>query len=105
MVEHTEGKIRDRAYQLWEANGCAEGQDWNFWLQAEQEILGDPTSVATGSEQSPEATAAPPAAKPATKRKTATKTKSATAKTPAKPRARKTAAAAKTNGASAAPTS
>ena len=68
MTETTEIKIRDRAYALWQQNGCAEGRDWDFWLQAEREILGD---AATGL---------PPVAKTA-------KPRVAKPKTPAEPKA------------------
>lgn len=31
-------RIRERAYQLWEAEGKPEGQDFDLWLRARQEI-------------------------------------------------------------------
>jgi hypothetical protein len=30
-----EAKIRSRAYDLWEAAGCPEGREQEFWKQAE----------------------------------------------------------------------
>jgi hypothetical protein len=33
-----EEKIRQRAYELWEASGKTEGSEMDFWLQAEREI-------------------------------------------------------------------
>lgn len=103
MVEHTERKIRDRAYQLWEANGREEGQDWNFWLQAEKEILGDSTGAVLAEPVTPAPApeqAAAPENKPAAKRKPAAKkTAAAKPKAPAKPRATKASTTtAKTNG-------
>lgn len=50
MTETTEIKIRDRAYALWQQNGCAEGRDWDFWLQAEREILGDAAAGCQGGQ-------------------------------------------------------
>jgi hypothetical protein len=41
-----EEKIRQRAYELWEASGQKEGSEMDFWLQAEREIAdGDNTPV------------------------------------------------------------
>ncbi|MGK9066381.1 DUF2934 domain-containing protein [Stutzerimonas chloritidismutans] len=33
-----EERIRQRAYELWEANGRPEGQEFEHWSQARQEI-------------------------------------------------------------------
>ncbi|WP_236898206.1 DUF2934 domain-containing protein [Devosia sp. SL43] len=33
-----EDQIRQRAYQLWEADGCPEGQDQAYWFKAMAEI-------------------------------------------------------------------
>ncbi|SBW00226.1 conserved hypothetical protein [uncultured Alphaproteobacteria bacterium] len=75
MTETTETKIRDRAYALWQQHGCTEGRDWDFWLQAEREILGD---AATGI---------PPVAKATKPRVAKPKTPAAAKpKAPAKPR-------------------
>jgi hypothetical protein len=32
-------RIRQRAYELWEACGCPQGCEKEHWLQAEREIL------------------------------------------------------------------
>jgi Protein of unknown function (DUF2934) len=37
-VSNVEDKIRQRAYELWEQNGKADGREMEFWLQAEREI-------------------------------------------------------------------
>lgn len=76
MSDPNENKIRDRAYHLWREHGCAEGQDLNFWLQAEREILGD---AATGI---------PPATMPPKPRASKPKVSDPMAKpkAPAKPR-------------------
>jgi hypothetical protein len=31
-------KIEKRAHELWEAEGCPEGRELEFWLQAEREL-------------------------------------------------------------------
>jgi hypothetical protein len=33
-----EDKIRQRAYELWQQSGKADGSEMDFWLQAEREI-------------------------------------------------------------------
>ena len=35
-----EGRIRARAYQLYEARGCGEGHALDDWLEAKAEVLG-----------------------------------------------------------------
>lgn len=37
-VTVTEYKIRQRAYELYQARGCQHGFDWDDWIQAEAEI-------------------------------------------------------------------
>lgn len=36
-------RIRDTAYDLWEKAGRPEGQDHDFWLEAEKIVDGEPT--------------------------------------------------------------
>jgi len=36
MAFETEDHIRVRAYHLWEASGCPEGRDLEFWEQAQR---------------------------------------------------------------------
>ncbi len=38
MQTDKDGKIRDRAYALWQAAGSPEGDDQRFWHQAEREL-------------------------------------------------------------------
>ncbi len=33
-----EDQVRQRAYELWEADGCPEGQDQQYWFRAMAEI-------------------------------------------------------------------
>lgn len=41
MDEVTEQAIRERAFQIWEAEGRPEGQHERHWKQASQEILAE----------------------------------------------------------------
>jgi hypothetical protein len=41
-----EARIRERAYKLWEENGCPQGRDAEFWEQAEDLV---------GMEENPDA--------------------------------------------------
>ncbi len=38
-MEHLEEAIRERAYQLWVADGRPEGNSDNYWLSAQREML------------------------------------------------------------------
>jgi hypothetical protein len=42
-------KIEKRAHQLWEAEGCPEGRELDFWLQAERELSDAPEAATPGS--------------------------------------------------------
>ncbi len=94
MTEHTEIKIRSRAYALWLEHGCEEGRDMDFWLLAEREILGGvpmdaaprvkPAAAEPRAETKPKAAAKP---KTAAKPKAPAKPKAAAKpKAPAKPK-------------------
>ncbi len=39
MDQSLENRIRERAYEIWTANGCVEDQADQHWLAAEREIL------------------------------------------------------------------
>lgn len=38
MHTNTEETIRDRAYALWVEAGSPEGNDWQFWHEAERQL-------------------------------------------------------------------
>ena len=66
MAEHTKTKIRARAFALWQAHGYKEGQDMDFWLLAEREVLNAaaPSTATSAPEATPKAAVKPkPAAK------------------------------------------
>jgi hypothetical protein len=55
--EELQGKIRDRAYRLWEADGRPEGTEHEHWLEAERQVMdeegmGEP-SAGAGQELAP----------------------------------------------------
>jgi hypothetical protein len=39
MEQNLEDRIRERAYEIWTAHGCVDGQADQHWLVAEREIL------------------------------------------------------------------
>jgi hypothetical protein len=42
MDQSLETRIRERAYNIWTAHGCVDGQADQHWLAAEREILAAP---------------------------------------------------------------
>lgn len=46
----TQDVIRDRAYALWVAAGSPEGNDLQFWHQAEQELASEPGAAPVSDE-------------------------------------------------------
>jgi Protein of unknown function (DUF2934) len=49
MVERDEEKIRRRAYELWESEGCPDGGAEAYWFRAEREIAGAAADDAGGA--------------------------------------------------------
>ncbi|HZD25678.1 MAG TPA: DUF2934 domain-containing protein [Alphaproteobacteria bacterium] len=51
--------IRERAYAIWQGEGCPNGRDQAHWLQAEQELAGRrrsrTRSAAAGTTKAPKA--------------------------------------------------
>jgi hypothetical protein len=109
MADSDDDWIKQRAYELWEAEGHPTGKDTEHWERARQEHASLKTKTDTGAKsgrKSTKAEAGAPAAKPAAttgkaaaSKVTTAKTSSAAAKpaeateTAAKKRTRKTAAA------------
>jgi hypothetical protein len=48
MDQSTENRIRERAYEIWSANGFVHGQADQHWLAAEREILTASTATLSG---------------------------------------------------------
>lgn len=48
-------QIRERAYQLWQADGCPEGLALDYWLRAEADLAGagDAGDTAAGDDKPP----------------------------------------------------
>ena len=53
MEQTLEYRIRQRAYEIWHAEGCAEGKAHEHWLTAERELLSSSFELSL----TPEATA------------------------------------------------
>jgi hypothetical protein len=70
-----EDRIRNRAYELWEAEGRPEGREVDHWLRAAQEVSGEVAGETT-------AVGAPAARRPRTPRSASTAASPAT-RTPA----------------------
>jgi Protein of unknown function (DUF2934) len=45
MDHSLEDRIRERAYEMWTAHGCLDGQADQHWLAAEREILARATTA------------------------------------------------------------
>jgi hypothetical protein len=48
MDQSLENRIRERAYEIWSANGFVHGQADQHWLAAEREILAASTAALAG---------------------------------------------------------
>ncbi len=44
-------RVRERAYQLWEAAGCGHGHDMEHWLMAESQIAAEQATAQSKSPQ------------------------------------------------------
>lgn len=81
----TVDQIRERAYELWQADGCPEGRELDYWLRAEADLNGEAGAGAVGGlseAPSPSAMDEPAPTRPARARGAGAKDKPATA-TPA----------------------
>jgi Protein of unknown function (DUF2934) len=47
-IPERENRIRERAYQLWEADGCPEGHRPEYWERAEAEINSEDSKARSG---------------------------------------------------------
>jgi hypothetical protein len=53
MSQKLEKQIRERAYHLWLADGCREGEADRHWLAAERELLAMSVHLPQASEKRP----------------------------------------------------
>lgn len=82
MSELPHQKVQERAYLLWQADGCPVGDDLQYWLKAETQLHTETLDGATPVQgKAPKAT-----------RKSSAAPKTAAVKKAATPRRRKTAA-------------
>jgi O-acetyl-ADP-ribose deacetylase (regulator of RNase III) len=61
MTQISADEIAKRAYEIWEVDGCLDGRDVDYWLQAEAELVATAAPKVTGG-QTIEAPAAEPSA-------------------------------------------
>ena len=86
-------QIREHAYRLWEAEGCPEGREMDYWLRAERELqngaaepvckaraAAKPTSSRAAGDSTKKAAATKSTAKTTTKKPAAKKTTAKKAK-------------------------
>ncbi|EKX59724.1 hypothetical protein D516_0080 [Rhodobacter sp. AKP1] len=66
MSDDREARIRQRAYELWEAEGQPAGRDQDYWLRAEAEIADDKPAPAAKAPRARKAKAEPAAGDEAT---------------------------------------
>ena len=62
MDQRLENRIRERAYEIWIAHGCAHGHADQHWLAAEREVLA--TATAALARKPAPKKKRPPAARP-----------------------------------------
>src|SRR5439155_6207329 len=72
MQSDRDARIRDRAYQLWLAEGRVHGRHADHWHRAEREIAAEEAKAASGSGSRQRSAAAKPAS-PGRSRRAATK--------------------------------
>ena len=53
MTDINENAIRERAQWLWHQAGSPEGQDMDFWLQAERELAEEGGEIASNGAEEP----------------------------------------------------
>jgi hypothetical protein len=49
MDQNLTHRIRERAYEIWAAGGCRDGEADQHWLMAEREILQPPVPMAVAA--------------------------------------------------------
>lgn len=69
-------RIRERAYELWQQDGCPDGRSLEYWLRAEADLAGT-TDAAAGAAAEPAPAMDEPAATAAPARRRAARPKAA----------------------------
>ena len=54
MHTYNEDTIRDRAYALWLEAGSPDGNDWQFWHEAERELAANGSDMAATDDNAPD---------------------------------------------------
>jgi hypothetical protein len=52
-VDHSEHSVRERAYALWERDGCIPGRNEHYWNMAERELLAERAAAAQPATETP----------------------------------------------------
>jgi hypothetical protein len=63
MDPSLENRIRERAYEIWIAHGCVDGQAHRHWLEAERQVLANVTNSLAGNGSGPKKRRSPVRAK------------------------------------------
>jgi hypothetical protein len=53
MFQDLEQRIRERAYHLWVADGCRDGEAERHWLAAERDVLAEFAATAAPAKAAP----------------------------------------------------
>jgi hypothetical protein len=53
MSQDLEQQIRERAYHLWMADGCRDGEAEQYWLTAERDVLAEFAATTAPVEKAP----------------------------------------------------
>ncbi|MTJ79831.1 MAG: DUF2934 domain-containing protein [Telmatospirillum sp.] len=85
MTVSDQDRIRSRAFEIWQAEGCPEGRDVEHWLKAEEEVSSNGRHAAAEPAPAPAPVKAPrkPAVRKAAAPKTATVTAASVERKPA----------------------
>ncbi len=49
-MTHDEQRIRERAYRIWESEGCPQGQEMKHWCEACEQIEAEDAAARTSEE-------------------------------------------------------
>jgi hypothetical protein len=72
MAQKNHDRIREEAYFLWQNDGCQDGREMDYWLAAEDKVLGNKKKTTASKKP---AVAAVKSTKKTTAKKTASKKK------------------------------
>lgn len=53
MTPDEDERIRQRAYELWEREGCPEGKEFDHWMQAKMDVASEDSPLTEPMQSSP----------------------------------------------------